>query len=85
MSVLLNVATVEMMTKLILVFAVSHLIVCSVVHATNHTGFLEEAVSYLVDYTAAESGKVLDSLNIKKRVINIAQEQFDTKIGKSCS
>ena len=66
----------------VVIFAVGLLVLCNnLVSATNHTGFLEEAVNHLVDYTAAESGKVLDSLNIKKRVSDTAQLQFDIKIG----
>ena len=70
-----------MIAKLITV--VGFVLLCNdLVYATNHTGFLEEAVNHLVDYTAAESGKALDSLNIKKRVTDAAQQQFDAKIGK---
>ena len=71
-----------MITKLLLVLAVGHLMLSSVVNATNHTAFLEEAMEYLVDYTATESGYALDSLGINKRVTKIAREQFDAKIGK---
>ena len=55
----------------------------SVVNATNHTAFLEEAMECLVDYTATESGYALDSLGINKRVTKIAREKFDAKIGKA--
>ena len=72
-----------MITKLLLVLAVGHLMLSSVVNATNHTAFLEEAMEYLVDYTATtESGYALDSLGINKRVTKLAREQFDAKIGK---
>ena len=43
--------------------------------ATNHTGFLEESLDYWANYTAAESRFV----EHQKRVINIAQQPFDTK------
>ena len=71
----------EMIAKL--VFVAGYFMLCSdLAYAANHTALLEEAVSCLVDYTAVESGNVLDSLNIKKRVIDSAQQQFDAKIGK---
>ena len=70
-----------MTTKLLLALAVGHLMLCSVVHATNHTAFLEEAMQCLVDYTATESSNALDSLGINKRVTKIAQQQFEAKIG----
>ena len=70
-----------MIAKLIIIVVGIALLCNDPVYATNHTGYLEEAVNHLVDYTAAESGKVLDSLNIKKRVADIAQQQFDAKIG----
>ena len=73
-----------MFTELLLTFAASHLLFSSPVTATNHSAFLEKAVEYLVDYTAAESGNILYSFNIKKRVSNIAEEQFQAKIGKCC-
>ena len=70
-----------MIAKLI-TFTVGYFVLCNdLVYATNHTELLEEAVSCLVDYTAVESGNVLDSLNIKKRVIDTAQQQFDAKKG----
>ena len=71
-----------MIKEFILVVFAGTLMLCSVADATNHTEYLEEAVENLVDYAAAKSGNVLDSLDIKKRVISIAQEQFDAKIGK---
>ena len=73
-----------MFTELLLAFAASHLLLSSPVTATNHSAFLEKAVEYLVDYTAAESGNILSSLDIKKRVSNIAKQRFQAKIGK-CS
>ena len=69
-------------TKFLLALAVGHIMFSGIVNATNHTAFLEEAMKCLVDYTAAESGYVLDSLGIKKKVTKIAREQFDAKIGK---
>ena len=73
-----------MFTKLLLAFTVGHLILSSVVDATNHTGYLEKAVEYLVDYTAAESENILDSLDIKERVSKSAKQQFHAKLGKCC-
>ena len=71
-----------MIAKL-LVFVVGYSVLCNdLVYAANYTELLEEAVSCLVGYTAVESEKALDSLNIKKRVIDNAQQQFDAKIGK---
>ena len=73
---------VKMMTKLLLALALVPLMLSSVVNATNHTVFLEEAMGYLVDYTAVESGNVLNSFDINKRVTKIARQQFEAKIGK---
>ena len=71
-----------MTTKLLLALAVGHLVLSSVVHATNHTAFLEDAMECLVDYAATESSNVLDSLGISNRVAKISRQQFEAKIGK---
>ena len=71
-----------MIIKLILTVFVGHVLLSSVVDATNHTEILEKAVENLVDYAADESGNTLDSLDIKKSVIGIAQQQFDARIGE---
>ena len=71
-----------MTTKLLLALAVGHLMLSSVVHATNHTAFLEDAMECLVDYTATESSNVLNSLGISNRVTKSARQQFEAKIGK---
>ena len=71
-----------MMTKLLLALALGPLMLSSVVNATNHTVFLEQAMEYLVDYTAVESSNALDSFDISKRVTKIARQQFEAKIGK---
>ena len=73
----------KVITELLLALALGHLMLSSVVNATNHTALLEEAMECLVDYTAVESGNVLDSFGISKRVTKIARQQFDAKIGKA--
>ena len=71
-----------MIAKLIILFAVGQSVLCSdVVVQMNHTGLLEEAVNYLVEYTAAETEKALDALDIETKVTDIAQQQFNAKIG----
>ena len=70
-----------MIKKLFLIVFAVNLMLSKFADATNHTGYLEEAVEHLVDYTAAESRNIVDSLDIKKRLISIAQEEFDAKIG----
>ena len=70
-----------MIKKLFLIVFEVHLMLSKFAAATNHTGYLEEAVEHLVDYTAAESRNIVNSLDIKKRLISIAQEEFDAKIG----
>ena len=73
----------KVITELLLALALGHLMLSSVVNATNHTALLEEAMECLVDYTAVESGNVLDSFGISKRVTKIARQLFDAKIGKA--
>ena len=73
----------KVITELLLALALGHLMLSSVVNATNHTALLEEAMECLVDYTAVESGNVLDSFGISTRVTKIARQQFDAKIGKA--
>ena len=73
----------KVITELLLALALGHLMLSSVVNATNHTALLEEAMECLADYTAVESGNVLDSFGISKRVTKIARQQFDAKIGKA--
>ena len=71
-----------MIAKLIILLAVAQSVLCSdVVVQMNHTGLLEEAMNYLVEYTAAETEKALDALDIETKVTDIAQQQFNAKIG----
>ena len=72
-----------MIAKLIILIAVGQSVLCSdVMVQMNHTGLLEEAVNYLVEYTAAETEKALDALDIETKVTDIARQQFDARIGK---
>ena len=51
-------------------------------HSRRDSGLLQQAIKYLVNYTAAEAEASLDMNNIGSTVAAIAYQEFTEKLGR---
>ena len=56
--------------------------ISNVSHSQTGSSLLQQAIKYLVDYTASEAEAHLDMNNMESRVAGIAYEKLTEKLGR---